>query len=254
MNILIAQEQILVLVLIFARISVFFTLLPIINFIKLPVVIRILLAVAFSVLIKYSLNFPLVHKDLNALYLFKVVKEASVGAIMAFGVLTVFSIFQLAGRILDFQMGLSVASQIDPISKAQSPMIGALLFYLGSIVFMLEGGLHVFVKVLFKSFEWVSLDQMGYALPVEAMIMLFGLVFSLALVLAAPIIITLFLIDIALSFSARFMPQMNIFILSIPVKIYIGFVLLAISVLWMSPMLQRIYQALFGYWQVVLNG
>lgn len=254
MNVSVAQEQILVLILIFVRISAFFALLPIINFIKLPVVVRVLFAIALAVLIKYSLDIPPTFRELNAVYIFKIIIESSVGAMMAFGVLAVFSIFQLAGRILDFQMGLAVASQIDPISKAQSPMIGTLLFYLGSIVFILEGGLHVFVKTLYISFELIPLNRMEYQLPVEAMISLFGLVFSLAFILAAPVIVTLLLIDIALSFSARFMPQMNIFILSIPVKIYIGFILLAMSVLWMEPILERIYQALFDYWRAALDG
>lgn len=254
MNIAIAQEQILLLILIFVRISTFFVLLPIINFIKLPVVIRISLALALSLFIQSSLDFPFSYRELDAKYLYQIVLEISIGAMMAFGVFAVFSVFQFAGRILDFQMGLAVASQIDPISKAQSPMIGTILFYLGSIIFILEGGLHVVIKTLYKSFEWMPLNPDGYSIPIEAMIYLFGLVFSLALILAAPVIITLFLIDIALSFSARFMPQMNIFILSIPLKIYIGFVLLAMSVLWMRPILDRIYRTLFDYWQVALSG
>lgn len=248
MDISIATDAMLVTVLVFVRISTFFVLLPVINFIKLPVVIRILLALIMSLFLKVNFVEAGIKIETDYAFIGMIVNEVINGASLAFGVFIAFATFQFAGRVIDFQMGLAVANQIDPITHAQSPLVGTLLFLLGSLVFILEGGISIFVKVLALSLQTYPPGVFFSALSYEAIVTSVGVMFSLSIVLISPIIVTLFLIDIAMAFSARFMPQMNVFILSLPLKVAVGFCVLAMVVTWMKPIMERIFNIMMTYW------
>lgn len=253
MDIVVHTSSLLFTILVFVRISAFFLLIPVINFIRLPVVVRISLAVALSVFLKtfvISEGSPDLVPDYR--YLMNVMIEVVNGAALAFGMFAAFATFQLAGRIIDFQMGLAVANQVDPITNAPSPLVGTVLFLLGSIVFILAGGMEVVLKVLVLSFESFPPGQSIETLSLSSVSDSFGLMFSVSVILIAPIIVTLFLIDIAMAFSARFMPQMNVFILSIPLKVAIGFSVLAMAVVWMNPVFEKVFDILFAYWYGLL--
>lgn len=248
MDISIATSTILITVLVFVRISTFFILLPVINFIKLPVVIRILLALIMSLFLKINFVESGIKVETDYAFIGMIVSEVVNGASLAFGVFIAFATFQFAGRIIDFQMGLAVANQIDPITNAQAPLVGTLLFLLGSLVFILEGGISVFIKVLALSLQTYPPGILFSGLSYEAVVSSVGMMFSLSIVLISPIIVTLFLIDIAMAFSARFMPQMNVFILSLPLKVAVGFCVLAMMVTWMKPVMERIFDIMMTYW------
>ena len=252
MDISVATNTILVTALVFIRISTFFLLLPVINFIKLPVVIRILLALAMSLFLKENFVDAGVKITTDYDFIVMIVSEVINGASLAFGVFIAFATFQFAGRIIDFQMGLAVANQIDPITNAQAPLVGTLLFLLGSLVFILEGGISIFIKVLALSLQTYPPGIMFSALSYEALVSSVGVMFSLSIVLISPVIVTLFLIDIAMAFSARFMTQMNVFILSLPLKVAVGFCVLAMVVTWMRPIMERIFNIMLTYWYGIL--
>ncbi|MEY8195177.1 MAG: flagellar biosynthetic protein FliR [Cycloclasticus sp.] len=248
MDITLVTSEILLTILVFVRVSTFFILLPIINFIKLPVVIRIALSLALSFFLKLNFVESGSSISMNTQYIFMLIFEVVNGMSLAFGVFVAFATFQLAGRIIDFQMGLAVANQIDPITNAQAPLVGTLLFLVGSLVFILEGGISLIIKVLVLGLQTYPPGVIFGSISFEAMISAFGSMLSLSVVLIAPVIVTLFLVDIAMAFSARFMPQLNVFILSIPLKVAIGFCVLAMVITGMKPIMELVFNIVLTYW------
>lgn len=244
---------ILELMLVFSRVSALFLMTPVLNFTRLPVMVRVLLAMALSIwLVQVTglgAGMALSPRVLNDSFLLLIVGEVLNGAAMAFGLLFAFAAFQFAGRVIDYQIGLAVANQIDPVTNAQAPLVGTVLGMMGAIYFIVSGGFGIVLTALKDNLLSYPPGQMGFFNAVEPMLVSFGMMFTLAVLLIAPIIVVLFLVDITMAFSARFMPQMNVFILSIPLKVFIGFVMLALSAVSIAPVLTRIFQEMILYWR-----
>lgn len=240
---------VLELMLVFARVSALFLMTPVLNFIKLPLTIRILLTLALSIWIFQFTLMGNLARDLTPDYLLLIIAELLNGAAIAFGLMFSFAAFQFAGRIVDYQIGLAVANQIDPVTNAQAPLIGSLLAVVGGIYFISSGGIGIILTALVENFRVFPPGEIGFFKAIEHMAGSFGMIFSLAIMLIAPIIVVLFLVDITMAFSARFMPQMNVFILSIPLKVFIGFVLLALSMVSIEPVLNKVFASTLMYWR-----
>jgi flagellar biosynthetic protein FliR len=77
--------------------------------------------------------------------------------------------------------------------------------------------------------------------------------FSLGVALIIPVMLCLLLTETALSIMSRVLPQMNIFIVGVPVKIVAALALFAITIGGLSPVMARIYASIFTYWEQVLS-
>jgi flagellar biosynthetic protein FliR len=86
------------------------------------------------------------------------------------------------------------------------------------------------------------------AISLAAIMQQFGLMFSLGFILVSPLVVILLLLDVAMAIAARTMPQMNIFMLSMPIKIAIGLSMLAISAPHLKNIFQRVFESIFEYW------
>jgi flagellar biosynthetic protein FliR len=85
--------------------------------------------------------------------------------------------------------------------------------------------------------------------PIEAIVAQFGAVFAYGLTLVAPAVFALLLLDVALAIAARTMPQMNVFIVSMPLKVFVGLLVLAISSSYLLPAMQRVFESIPRYWE-----
>lgn len=178
--------------------------------------------------------------------------ELAVGMLMAFGLHCAFAAFSFGGRLLDAQMGFGVASLINPSSNEQEPLLGTALLAVGVLTFYLLDGHHLVARAMAQSFEWFPIGRPLSDVSLEPIVAQFGLMFSLGTVLVAPVVAVLLLIDIALAMVARAMPQMNVFMLSIPVKIAAGLFVLALTSAFMPGVLRSIYESIFAYWQALV--
>lgn len=177
--------------------------------------------------------------------------ELLVGALMAFGLHCAFAAFQFGGRLLDLQMGFGVASLINPSSDEQEPLLGTALLLTGVMTFYLIDGHHWLVRGLLQSYEWFPLGRVPGELPVEAVVAQFGLMFTLGTVLVAPVVAVLLLLDIGLAMAAKTMPQLNVFMLSIPVKIAAGLLVLAACAPYVGWAIGRVLESIFNYWRML---
>lgn len=234
------------------RLAALLVLTPLFSLVHMPARIGLLLTLVFaaaanSVVQQYS-GLDLVTLDRLGLAL---VRELAVGALMAFGVNCAFAAFSFGGRILDLQMGFGVANLVNPSSNEQSPLLGMLLLAVGTMTFFLLNGHHWVARGFLQSFEWFPLAAPLHAVAPHPILQQFGLMFSLGFVLVAPLVIILLLLDAAMAIAARTMPQMNIFMLSMPIKIAIGLVLLAIMAPLLQGIFQRIFESIFEYWNLL---
>ena len=225
------QNQVGFFLLIFVRISGIFMMMPIFSSRNIAGHVKI----GFALIITYIL-FPLVFSKTAVIpdhflpFLFIVAGELIVGLILGFVSSLLFYAIQMAGQLLDMQIGFGIINMIDPMSGQQAPLIGNFKYILALITFLATNGHHILLSALFASFKLIPVTGVIVNVAISEFIVdLIGGMFILALRISLPVIVALLLTDMALGILARTMPQMNIFVVGVPGKIIIGIFVLSIA-------------------------
>jgi flagellar biosynthetic protein FliR len=229
---------------------------PVFNFINLPVHVRVALTLAIAALLVTGLGtarLGSIPNTVNGLAQ-SAAAELLIGTLLAFAVFAGFAVFQFAGRIMDTQLGFGVAGLIDPSTRSQAPLLGMMLNMAAVITFFLVDGHHLLIRGLVFSFERIPVGSPLRSIPVDQVVAQFGAMFVFSAMLAAPVMIVTLLVDTAMAMMARTMPQMNVFIIGLPLKIFVGLVVLAISLSFLMPLFERVFTSIFDGWQRVIVG
>ncbi|MEG3641423.1 flagellar biosynthetic protein FliR [Magnetococcus sp. PR-3] len=138
---------------------------------------------------------------------------------------------QVAGTMIGFEMGLSMAMVMDPTSGVQEGVLSNLLYLLGLMLFLIIDGHHWLLEGIARSFVSMPL---GNPLPYgESMITLViqGIVhmFELALLLASPVIAAAKLLYLGMGLINRASPQIQVFFLAMPIAQMMGFLILGLT-------------------------
>ncbi len=216
-------------VLVLARISGLFAMAPVFSSRLIPMRAKLLVALAISLAATPIAATSEVPADVGALFLL-VLKEILVGLSMAFAVSVVFAAISLAGGLIDLTVGFSFASVLDPLGGAQVSIIGQFYSLAATAVFLSIGGHALLLGGLVRSFEVVPIERMpDFADLTAAVLRSTGGLFAVGLQIAAPIIVTLLVTDVAVGFLARVAPSMNIFGIELPAKVAAMFALLVVT-------------------------
>jgi flagellar biosynthesis protein FliR len=230
--------------LLFVRCLTFFSLGPLFSDRKIPNQIKALAAVATAVALYPTLSQRdwAVERTLLG-YGILVGKEVLLGAALGIVSSFVFMAVRMAGSLMGVQMGFSIANVYDPSIASEVSLVAQMQELLAVFLFLLVDGHHLFLRALAFSLErvppgpGVHLDAL-----VGAVVPMAGVMFLTTVQIGAPVLGALFLTDAALGFVARAVPQMNVFIVGIPVKIGVGIVLLVVT----APLFARLLSWHFG--------
>ena len=122
-------------------------------------------------------------------------------------------------------MGLSIANVFDPMSTIQIPLIGQFFNVLAVLLFFLFDAHHIMIKTMINSFELMPTMKLSLSGPIASQIVsVFANTFLISFKLAVPIMGILFLVSISLGLLAKTAPQMNIFLLGLPFKIFVSII------------------------------
>lgn len=162
-----------------------------------------------------------------------IAKEVFVGFTLGFVASLVFEAVQVAGRIADFQRGSTMGELFAPQLQERVSELGQFKVQLAIVIFLTTGAHRFFISALVRSFEFIPAIkfpkiQAGWSPAAEFLTMMTGSVISIGVQIAVPIIITLLLTDLFFGLINRVAPQVNVFFLSLPVKMWIGIFVLMV--------------------------
>ena len=225
---------------------------PVLGAAGIPLRIRVLALVALTLCLTLALS-PSLAADVGTTpaLVMAMVHEALWGGLMGFGLNAAFAAFLVGGRLLDLQMGFGVATLFDPGTRSQMPLLGLLLQMTGIAAFLAIDGHHMLLRALALSLRTAPLGASPLGVSPAVLLHQFGLMFSLGMTLVSAAVFCVFLTDIGMSVVARVLPQANVFLLSRPVKIFAGLAVLALSAPFMGPVLLRIFESVFRYWDAL---
>ncbi|MEE3807030.1 flagellar biosynthetic protein FliR [Lysinibacillus fusiformis] len=239
MNELIPHLTVFLLVLV--RVSAFFVTVPFFSYRTISPQVKITLALVLAWMMYYTIDVePLVFNDE---YILLVMKEALVGLLLGLMGYIIMSAIQIAGSFIDFQMGFAIANIIDPQTGAQSPLIGQFFNMLALLFLLAIDGHHMILNGIYYSYQFLPMDQFpsfaSESLP-KFIMTTFTAVFAIAFQMAAPVVATLFLVDLALGITAKTVPQLNIFVVGFPIKIGVSFLVMFTMMAVMIQVIQKL--------------
>ncbi|MCF7935511.1 MAG: flagellar biosynthetic protein FliR [Synergistales bacterium] len=157
------------------------------------------------------------------------VREFLVGAALGFLSGMPLYALQIAGRVIGVRMAFGMANIMDPMTQSQVSIISQLKYVLGMWYFFRWDGHLLLLRALVETFRLVPLGIPTIAVIADPSItgwLQEAMVLAMRLVL--PFYGALILSDVGLGFVARTVPQMNIFILGLPIKVALGLFLLMV--------------------------
>jgi flagellar biosynthetic protein FliR len=240
------------------RLAAILILTPVLYAAPLPVSVRTILILSLSIAI--AAGFSNASIPATALpsgvgsIIAASIKELVLGATLAIGILVAFASISIAGRMLDIQIGFGMAQVFDPLTRQQLPILTSAFNQIGVIFFFLIDAHHTLLRAVAFSVERFPLGQSWdislVALPVLKQV---GILFSLGFALASPIVFCVLLVELALGVVARNLPQMNMFVMGVPIKVTVGLLTLSIWFVGMGGVLRRIHGSIFQTWDWIFS-
>ncbi|EST13060.1 MAG: flagellar type secretion system protein FliR [Sporolactobacillus laevolacticus] len=252
MNSLSLINAIPVFLLILARLTSFLVTMPIFSYRTIPAPVKIGLAAVLALLVDVTL-FENQAVPLDGRFVLLILKEVLVGLTMGFVAGIITYAVQLAGAFIDMQMGFAIANVISPESGVPTPLTGQFLYVLQLLFFLGVNAHHMLINGILSSFQLIPLNSLGIAFnsgnTAEFVAQITAQMFLIAAQLAMPIVGCLFLVDIAVGLVARTVPQVNVFVVGLPLKVLAGFAVMLV----VFPSLIGLFRIIFESMTSIFN-
>lgn len=174
------------------------------------------------------------------------IQQIIIGVAMGFTMRLIFTAVEMAGELAGLQMGLGFASFYDPINAVHSAIIAQWLGIIAALAFLSINGHLYMISALAESFQTLPVGSMMPVKGLYGVASWGGSIFAYALQISLPILTALLITNIALGILTRAAPQLNLFAVGFPITLAIGFFVLALSMPYFAPMLDRLTQEGLG--------
>jgi flagellar biosynthetic protein FliR len=238
-----AVEKIEIFILILVRISTIIFLLPAFTMNSVPSTVKAALSLMLAILVYPQIPLASFNIANSPVFFFMIVLEqVFIGLIIGFATGFLLNFVIMAGELMSRDMGLFQGT-MNPFIDFQSNILSIFLPILFIIIFFASGGHYFFIRVLFESFQYIPMgnfvwDARSFS---EILILLSASSFVVALQFSAPILGTIFLITVALGLMNRVMPQLQVMMLGIPLKVIFG----SLVLIYTLPTMAQLFHANF---------
>lgn len=204
------------------RILAMFVPVPIFNRALLPGMLRLAIGAALGMVVAPTLMPQVALMDFGPTQVtMLILKEVFVGFILGCLIAVPFWAFEGIGFFIDNQRGASIAATLNPLTGNDSSPMGILFNQAFIVFFFVAGGFMVMLDLLYDSFRLWDVFTWVPHLKAETVPVLIERIVSLvklALLLASPAIVAMFLAEIGLALVSRFVPQLQVFFMAMPIK------------------------------------
>lgn len=228
-----SPREVITFALVLSRVAGIFAALPVFGGRRLPMQIKALTVVMITLVCFPALTVtpPPMPTDAFTLGLL-LLREVVIGLTLAFITQIIFAAVEFSGQIIGLQMGFTMSQLFDPTLGNQAQIMSVLQTLFATLIFLSMNIHHLFIRAIVDSFGIIPIG--AWRLNGEIVTFLIRQstdIFVIGVRLAAPVMVTLLLASVAMGVMARAFPQMNIFMISLPLNIGVGFVVLGVTLL-----------------------
>jgi flagellar biosynthetic protein FliR len=214
----------------FIRVSSMLFVFPIFSGPQIPMQLRLGFGLVISFLLYHLLPTVKLENGLFDLALAGVC-QLVLGLTVGYVASLVFAGIQFAGELIDLQIGFAVANVLNPQTQQNITIIGEFQLAVATLVFLVTNSHYFLIQGIAGSFNLVPLPWIHLDPSVGGNVVLFFTqAFLVAFKIAAPAVFSLLITNVALAFMAKVAPQMNIFVVGLPIQVSVGLVMMAVSI------------------------
>lgn len=232
---------------IFIRILAVFMSAPIFNSKSIPTLTKISLAGLLSLIFLPSLEISEVNEAMalpttTFEFVLTVAQEILIGVLIGFVTGLMFTTISIAASMMSLQIGFRTANLFDPFTNTPTSSLEQFYTLLAIALFLTINGHHMFIQALARTFQIAPIGSFVInQITIDKLIILTGEIFNSATRIALPIMGTLLLADLGLGLIARAVPQVQVFFLGLPLKIGLGLITLAFTLILTTPMIKHLF-------------
>ena len=235
-----AQNFIFTFVLVFFRTVGLMLAAPLFGSAKIPRRVKVMLALVMSAGLVNGVAIPPDMPDGILQLTFGIGGELVFGLIMGLGLSLTFIAISWAGEIMGQQMGFNLAETFDPAMGSGGSLVGDLYFMLTLVIFMFLNGHHAMIQGLAASFKTLPLLKAGMTADLfEIFTGLLTAATVLAMKVAAPMLVTMLVVDVALGFLGKTVPQINVMNAGLTLRSGLGIAVLVVGLILTSEVMRQ---------------
>jgi flagellar biosynthesis protein FliR len=228
------------LMLVIARVSGIFMTAPLLSNESIPALLKALLSIVVGLAVTARLASPAAPPADWVSLVLGMGGELLVGATLGFATNLLFGALEMAGEQIGQQMGIALAEVFNPMSESNTNVVGQLLNLTGIAVFLLIGGHRALLGGLLDTFGTVPLLKVGLPAGIlDVMVALLTASLVLSLKVAAPVLVAMMLVSLAMGLIQRTMPQFNILSVGFQVRAAVAAAVLAVGVAALGPLIEQ---------------
>jgi len=182
-----------------------------------------------------------------------ILQELIIGLVAGFAVSLTFAVFQMVGKLMELGAGFSAGQIFNPTLGEMASSYDQLFMMVVFVYFFTINGHHMFLIGLEKTFQVLPVHSGLGNLAAERVITLFQTMIVSAFQLALPVMGAILLADLTLGLLARVAPQIQVFFLGLPVKVWLGIVALGISFSAILPLAGKVFLQMSQRMQYLLG-
>lgn len=218
-------------ILILVRISAFIFIAPFFGITNMPARIKVGLSVFIAIILFETIDYNPISYHSELEYACIVLKEVIVGLVIGFFANICASILSFAGHMIDTDIGFSMIQILDPVTKVQTTVSGNFYSYLVTIMLIITDFHHYLIYALVDAFTIIPIGTVKFKPTLyEAMLNFLTDYFVIGFRIVLPIFAAMLLVNSVLAILAKVAPQMNMFVIGIQLKLFVGLITLFLIV------------------------
>lgn len=234
-------DRVVLWMLVLTRVTGLLAAFPVLGAEQLPLQLRAALAAILATIIVPVVPVPPTLPTGVPALIALMAAELAVGLLLGTVVAWIIEALAFAGALMDAQMGFSFVQFLDPSTNQTTSVSGSFLVQMASVLIFVTGLHHQMILALVDSYR---VAPMGQGVPLQAMglVLLLGQLLAKGFQLAFPVLAVLFLVDLVLGISGKFMPQLQLLQLSFPLKIAFGMIIIGLLLRELAPWLVPLFE------------
>lgn len=217
--------------LVLARLGGLLMFQPVLGAVAIPMQVRALLVLGLAALVAPAVAVPSDLPDTPAGLILAMANEVFLGALVGLVGAAVFLGVQWGAMLIAQETGIAFGQLIDPSSEEEETVLGVFYLQLAAVVYLLAGGHRILVATCLDTLHSLPLlgDTNVFEFGPDLLARAMATGARVALQIAAPTLLALFLVNLALGFVSRTLPQLNVLAVGFSVKSLVAFILIAAS-------------------------
>ena len=215
---------------------------------NVPTIIRVGLTLLLTLLIMSFTDARMPVNVLSTLQLFVLLlKEFGIGYVIGFTLTLFIYVITFGGEVIDQQIGLSMTRVYDPGSNISLSLFASFFNVMFMLLFFASGGHITLIRLLLISGNIIPYGQVMFSPALySSMLDLFCQCTVLAVKFMLPIIAIELLVEVGVGLIMKAVPQINIFVINIQIKLFVGFLTIVILYIPFSEFVENVVTRLFN--------